>query len=75
MQQADKAVADATFFIVSMVSWLWSVATFVVEKSAPSRAVPGRDLVVLGLCKHAELPQLFVELLHERLDSRTVRRK
>ena len=33
----------------------------------------GRGLVVLGLCEHAELPQLLVELGHERLDSRLYR--
>ena len=53
-----------------MVSWLWSVATFVVEKIGASSCCAGRDLVVLCLSKHAELPQLFVELLHERGNSR-----
>ena len=56
----------ATFFIISMVSWLWSVAMFVVVKIGASSCCAGCDLVVLGLGKHAELPQLFVQLLHER---------
>ena len=30
----------------------------------------GRDLVVLGLCEHAELPKLRVQLLHERRNAR-----
>ena len=50
--------------MISIVSWLWSVATLVVLKIGRQLVLCGRDLVVLGLGQHAQLPQLFVQFLH-----------
>ena len=60
----------ATFFMTSMVSWLWSVAMFAVVKIGRKLMLRGGDLVVLGLGKHAELPQLLVQIGHELRDAR-----
>jgi hypothetical protein len=51
------------------VSWLWSVAIFVVVKIGPAHAARG-NLVVLGLGKNAELSRALVQLLHKGGDAR-----
>ena len=65
VQQTDQSVAvQATFCMISMVSWLWSVATLVVVKIGRQLVLRGRDLVVLGFGEDAELPELVVQVLH-----------
>ena len=60
----------AIFCISSIVSWLWSAAILVVVKTGASSCCAGRDLVMLRLGQNAELPQLLVQILHERGDAR-----
>ncbi len=62
VQQADKAVARRDLFMTPWSSWLWSVAMFAVAKIGRELVLRGGDLVVLGLGKHAELPQLLVQI-------------
>ena len=53
-----------------MVSWLWSAAMLVVVKIGRQLVLRGGDLVVLGLGEDAELPELLVQLVHERRHAR-----
>ena len=70
MQQADKAVAERNV-LHCLHGQLVVVGRNVRGGEDRRQLVLCRgDLVVLCLSKHAELPQLFVELLHERGNSR-----
>lgn len=70
MQQADKAVAERNV-LHRLHGQLVMVGRNVCSGEDRRQLVLCRgDLVVLCLSKHAELPQLFVELLHERGNSR-----
>ena len=42
---------EATFFMISMVSWLWSVATFVVVKTGASSCCAGATSLCLVLAR------------------------
>ncbi len=48
----------ATFFMVSIVSWLWSVAMLVVVKIGASSCCAGATSLCLVLAENAQLPQL-----------------
>ena len=60
---------SATFFIISITSWLWSGGDVRRREDRRHLELAGRHLVVLGLRGDAELPELDVELLHEGGDA------
>ena len=73
VQQAHKAMTLGDLFH-RLHDELVLVARGVgVDVDGSHLVLAGRDLVVLGLGEHAELPQLFVKLLHESADAGTER--
>ena len=60
-----KPCRSATFCIVSMISWLWSAAMFVVEKIGAISNCAGATSLCWVLAVIAQLPELDVELVHE----------
>ncbi len=53
-------------FISSIISWLWSVALFAPLNTGASSCCPGATSNA-RFCKHAQLPQLPVQLRHDAL--------
>ena len=56
---------SATFFIISMVSWLWSQAVLASEYTGAISCWAGATSLCSVLAQHAQLPQLLIQILHE----------
>ena len=61
----------ATRCIVSIVIIWWSVATLAFSKIGRHLVLARRDFVVPGLHRHADLVELHLDIVHERLDTRS----
>ena len=71
MQQAHKAVALGDLFHRLHDELILVACGVGVNIDGGHLVLAGRDLVVLGLGEHAELPQLLVQLLHISAHART----
>ena len=61
---------SATFFMISMVSWLWSTATFVVSNTGASSCCAGATSLCFVFCWNAKLPKFFVKIMHVSSNAR-----
>ena len=73
VQQAHKAVALGDLFHRLHDELILVACGVGVSVDGGHLVLAGRDLVVLGLGEHAELPQLLVQLLHISAHARTER--
>ena len=73
VQQAHKIVALGNLFHRLHDELVLVARGIGVGVDGGHLVLAGCDLVVLGLGEHAELPQLFVKLLHESADAGTER--